>query len=413
MEKTKMSINLTVIEGPLEGQEFNLTEHDVFTFGRAPDNRCYLDGDTYISRHHFLIEANPPDCTIKDLGSLNGTHINGNKIGGREKDELQEDAAKRSKEFEIKNGDLISIGHTEIKVKIDKERQKVIRSVINEIKKDNGIPDVPDYKIIRELGRGGMGIVYLAKQILNDNEVAVKVMSSKKFDPSEDEIKQFMREMQSCCMLNHKNIVAFLNQGYHNGLFYFVMEYCNGKSLFDLTKERGGNIPEREAVPIMIQVLEGLEYAHSKSLVHRDIKPENILLQRNRTGNIAKISDFGLAKNFQRAGLSGMTVSGAFAGSFYFMPKEQIINFRMAKPVTDVFSAGATFYYMLTGKYVYAFGEEEPIRHILEGRVMPLCNRSLRINKKLVEIIDKAIMPDANDRYQSVSLMKKELEKII
>lgn len=406
-----MAIKLSVIDGPIEGQEFILDEHDIFTFGRSENNRCYLEGDNYISRYHFLIEANPPECNIKDLGSLNGTYINDEKIGGRRKGESQEEAAKHNREVPLNDGDIIEVGHTTIEVLIDKPVIKPSRNIIFQ-KKENEMPDFPEYDIIKELGRGGMGIVYFAKQKNDGKEVALKIMLSKKINPSEKDIKQFLREMMTCHSLNHKNIITFYNQGYHNGMFYFAMEYCNGKSVYDLLCERGGKISVYEAMPIMIQVLEGLDFAHKNSIVHRDIKPENILLQKYDDEIIAKISDFGLAKNFQRAGLSGMTMSGSFAGTYYYMPKEQIIDFRMAKPVTDVFSVGATFYKMLSGYFVYEFEDFEPLRMILEGKIFPLKNRNLNINPKIIKIIDKAISPDSDDRYQSAGEMLAEMKKI-
>lgn len=463
-----MSVKLKVISGPMFGREFNFTEHDVFLFGRSLDCHCCLPDDPYVSWHHFVLEVNPPECRVRDLGSLNGTYINSVKYGGRAKSEKQEEAAKRIVASEVKDSDLIKVGKTVLKVSVEAEkaddspaacfkcgqeiatsdkealayiggtylcrkcREKPAQSPFpaqrEEAQKDgaqiledllNGLfggageafPPIPGYEFVRELGRGGFGKVYLVRRDKDGKELALKVMLARKRGLSTNDIKRFQREMGICMELRHPYIVTLEEQGHVNGVFYFTMEYCSGGNLRNLAQRNGGHLEPREALPLMLQALDGLAYAHEKGIVHRDLKPENILL--DRTQKLAKISDFGLAKNFEKAGLSGFTAAGEYAGTPPFMPKEQILDFRYVKPVSDIFSIGATFYHLLTGELVYDYRHgTDPIAVILEGKVVPI-GRRRDLPKKLAAAIDKAISPEPKDRYQTAAEMKNALEKAI
>jgi len=406
-----MKVKLKVTKGPMQGREFVFDQHDVFIFGRHPDCHCCLPDDPTISRRHFLLEVNPPDCQIRDLGSLNGTFVNGRKYGGRGEDELPEEAAQRAPVVKLGHGDLIQVGETEFQVQVEfppvcvdcgrripddereaavfiggaylclecrrkgarpkvrccvcgrefpaeevgsGERGEYICPDCREMPKDREAellerilgaflrsrrkpPEIPDYEIIRELGRGGMGVVYLARRLDSGEEVALKVMLSKKGRVTEESVKRFQREMETCRQLRHPNIVAFYEQGYHEGVFYFSMEYCNGGSLRDLMNGRGGRLSLEEALPIMLQALDGLSYAHEMKIVHRDLKPENILLVTGGGKLTAKVSDFGLAKNFQQAGGGGRPhprAGGAAAGGVSRCDRSSHLS-RPRRPLSD------------------------------------------------------------------------------
>ncbi|MDD5311460.1 MAG: serine/threonine-protein kinase [Dehalococcoidia bacterium] len=455
---------MKIISGPMSGTAFDFNEHDVFIFGRASDCHCCLPDDPCISRHHFLLEVNPPEIRLKDLGSLNGTYLNNMKFGGREKNEQQEEAAKRASYCDVNDGDLIKVGDSMIRVATEavndsqapsscikcgkpigvKEREALayiggtflchecrnkLVAPLPSIKEDSkrgkanvlddlllaifgaeqSSPNIPGYQFLKELGKGGFGKVYLVKRNRDDKELALKVMLSGKKNVNDKDVQRFQREMKICMNLRHKNIVTLEEQGTSNGLFYFTMEYCPGGNMGRLIDKREGPIEVDEAMPMMLQILDGLVYAHEKSIVHRDLKPENILLDNSQ--KVAKISDFGLSKNFEQAGLSGFTAAGEYAGTPNYMPKEQLLDYKHIKPTSDIFSIGATFYHMLTGDFVYDFVHgSDPLVAILEGKVIPIKKRRI-IPKKLADVIDKSISPEANDRYQTAAEMKKDLQK--
>ena len=171
--------------------------------------------------------------------------------------------------------------------------------------------------------------------------------------------------------------------------------------------------PVSKAMPIMLKALEGLAYAHGKGVVHRDLKPSNILLSGTPACPVAKIADLGLAKNFEKAGFSGNTVTGAYAGTPIYMPKEQLTNFKYVKPVSDVWSLGATFYDMLTGQTPRDFPKGcDPMEIILRGEIIPISRRDLGVPSGLAAVIDKAIQASPKDRYADASEMLADLQKV-
>ena len=151
----------------------------------------------------------------------------------------------------------------------------------------------------------------------------------------------FAREIEVTASLRHPNVVALYDHGIEGDTFYFALELCPGGSLSAMMLKRDDPLDVEMAGRIALDALEGLSYAHEKGFVHRDIKPENILLA-GAEGTTAKLADFGLAKSFELAGLSGMTATGVVAGTLYFMPREQITHFRQLRPASDVWSMGAT-----------------------------------------------------------------------
>jgi len=446
---------LEIIEGFNVGKLFELKGHTTFLVGREKICDLVIEDDEYISRHHFIIEANPPEFKIKDLKSKNGTFINGKRINKNEVLDLKEEDIIRAGKTKfcfkiIKEGECRRCGkkieqskefcsdcESKIKLKerkcclcatniktgeenlVDGEnficpncnevrKEKKIDELLREIKKENLF--FKDYKIIKKLGEGGNGVVYLVEK--GGKRYALKTLIPTKEKYSYKEIECFKREMEICKQLIHPNIVEFYESGYENGQFYFVMEYCNGGDLTDLMVEKGGKLNYKDLMPIMIKILEGLNYAHKNKIIHRDLKTENILIIKKENEIIPKISDFGLAKNFNKAGFSGITITGSYGGTLPYMPPEQILNFKYEKETSDIFSIGATFYYALTGKYVYDFTKEDPIDTILKGKIIFLKERKIDIPEKLKEILDKAIQPKVEERFQNVEEMIMELKKI-
>ena len=181
------------------------------------------------------------------------------------------------------------------------------------------------------------------------------------------------------------------------------MEYSDGGSLTDLLRRSGGRLPVPEAIRIMCQLLSGMAYAHDRGLVHRDIKPANIVLHHADDGVLhAKICDFGLAKNFDRAGLSGLTTTNTFGGTLDFMPREQLTDYKYVRPPSDVWSLGAVFYHMLTGSLPrHAPDITDPIRKVLESRIVPLAERISSVSAELSAISRKSLEVDPKKRFRN------------
>jgi hypothetical protein len=434
-------VSLVVTAGPIRGQRFDFEEHDTFLFGRAPDCHARLAAqDAAASRHHFLLEVNPPRARLRDLGSLNGTHVNAVRHGGRRPDESPEEAQRRGgAEVELRDGDEIRVGETHLRVSIEGAACHECHRPILEDERERcawvdgtwlcetcrrrtvtrgpGPTDPPGpttpqasgdaalvppgtivgpYVVERMLGQGGMGAVYLARSPDAGHPIALKVMLPRvEVDEAAAEI--FLREIEVTRALRHPNIVALLDFGKHDDRFYFALEYCPGGNAETLLRRSGGRLGLPAVVRLAVGAIEGLAAAHAAGFVHRDIKPDNVLLAADGS---AKLADFGLAKSFQQAGLSGMTATGAVAGTFYFMPREQLTSFRLVRPVSDVWSMAATLYYLLTGEYARDFSSpRDPLAVILRGGVIPLRERDPALPADFASVIDRALQDDPSCRY--------------
>jgi serine/threonine-protein kinase len=386
-----MQVLLRVVAGPHQDRKFTFTGHDTFLVGRSMHAHFRLDSsDRYFSRFHFLIEINPPRCHITDLGSRNGTHVNGRRI----------------RSLELKSGDEIRAGHTVIQVDISTKREDETATLsVDAAGKEAGNktkPVIPGYRILRRLGRGGMGIVSLAVRERDGTRVALKTIRPASA-PSRVQIERFLREASILQQLEHPHIVAFRDIGEAEGTLYFTMDFVVGSDTRQLLKERGP-FPVRAAVRIMTQVLAALEYAHALGFVHRDIKPGNILLTQEAAGKSALLADFGLARVYHASKLSGLTLTGQVGGTLAFLPPEQILNFREAKPPADQYSAAATLYNLLTGKYLFDFPRAplHPLAVILDGEAVPLQQRLPKTAPALAAVIHRALARDPAERFPSV-----------
>src|SRR5262249_45823047 len=173
------------------------------------------------------------------------------------------------------------------------------------------------YEIASLLGKGGMGAVYLARRGGEGEPIALKVMLPRMVvDAEAQEI--FLREIEVTRALRHPNIVGLLDFGKHEGRYYFALEYCPGGSAEILRLRQGGRVPLASAMRIAVDALEGLAVAHEAGFVHRDLKPDNVLLTQD---GVARLADFGLAKSFLQAGLSGLTATGTVGGTPDFLAR--------------------------------------------------------------------------------------------
>jgi pSer/pThr/pTyr-binding forkhead associated (FHA) protein len=424
------TVQLRITEGIAKGKVFTFAAHDTFFLGRHPDCQMHLPDDTCVSRHHFILEACPPQACVRDLGSRNGTYVNGRKVGGRKEGESPEEGARRAyPEVTLKQGDRIQVGDTALEVHVtqaekqagpppdapvpsfDELNPQQLADLLLKAAKKGKAPrlDIPGYEIEKELGRGGFGVVFRARRLSDGVPVAIKVLLPRvAVRPAE--MEKFLREMTITAQLRHPNIVKLYDQGHCEGIPYFIMEYCEGGSLWDLIMKQGGKLPLKVAQPIMLAALEGLAHAHQSGIVHRDLKPQNILLDRG----IARISDFGLAKNFQQAGFSGLSITGNYAGTPLFMPREQLINFKHLKPASDVWSIAATFYFMLTGAFPYPFTDKrDPIDVILNEDVLPLGARKANLSKPLDDVIMAALRINVKTRTPTANDFLSQLRRAV
>ncbi len=253
---------------------------------------------------------------------------------------------------------------------------------------------VGHYKIISEIGRGGMGVVYLAEHLSLGKKFAVKILSSELTNSAQFR-KRFYEEAHNQAQLNHPNIVQATDFFEFKDQFVFVMEYVDGNDLGTIIKENGPLL-ETTAFTIFKDVLEALNYAHSKNLIHRDVKPQNILIdERGR----ARLMDFGIAIMFGRERL---TATGTAVGSPWYMSPEQITNPLHLDKRSDVYAAGIVLYEMLTGDVPFDGESDFAVREQqVHNRPMDPHQRNAKIDSKLSALILKALEKNPDNRYQS------------
>jgi serine/threonine-protein kinase len=254
-----------------------------------------------------------------------------------------------------------------------------------------------------------MGVVYEARRQADGTRVAIKTIRPAGED-SEDAVARFLREASILCRLKHPNIVAFHEIGHAGQLLFFVMDYAAGPDA-GMILERSGPLSVRLAVRIICQVLKALSHAHEQGFVHRDIKPSNILLAQEQRKQRVKVADFGLARVYQASELSGLTIQGKVAGTFAFMPPEQVMDFRMVQPSADQFSAGATLNNLLTGQYLFDFSGagKIPVTVILTEDPVPIEQRRADLPPGLAEVIHRATAAEPRERYPDVTAFRQAL----
>jgi serine/threonine protein kinase len=394
-------VRLEVVEGPIAGRQFVFDAHDTLLFGRAADCHARLsEQDGKASRHHFLLEVNPPAARVRDLGSLNGTWVNGTRYGGRGALSPEQAAQQAWPQVDLGDGDTIRVGSTVFAVRVEGHHHVDTGPLDQLLAAAASGPRVAGYELGPLLGKGGMGSVYKARRRSDGAVVALKLTRPEMVvEPLARDV--FLREVAVTARLRHPNVVALLDHGIEGDTFFFALEYCAGGSLSAALLRRDDPLPTDVALQLTLQVLDGLSEAHAQGFVHRDIKPENVLLTDDAMTE-AKLADFGLAKSFEQAGLSGLTATGAVGGTLYFMPREQITQFRVLRPASDVWSMGATLYHMLTLGYPRDFVPGgDPLQVILQGGTVPIRRREPGVAPALADVIDRAVDDDLARRYAS------------
>jgi serine/threonine protein kinase len=259
------------------------------------------------------------------------------------------------------------------------------------------------YDILDLIERGGMGVVYKARDNSLGRMVALKLMTAGHADSS-DSRERFLREARAVSMLQHANIVVVHELGEHEGNPYIVMEFLDGEPLHRIIYEHAPiSLPQK--VDIIIQVAKALQYAHQKGIIHRDIKPGNILVLRDGT---VKVVDFGLA---HLAGSDTITRTGVLVGTFSFMSPEQL-NGEPVDARTDIFALGIVFYLLLTGKPPFEGNSAaETINKILLEPPARLEHFQNVNQPELQPVLDKALAKRKEARYQSCSELSEDLSR--
>jgi len=265
--------------------------------------------------------------------------------------------------------------------------------------------EIGGFRILEKIGQGGMGTVYRAKQVSLDRIVALKVLKPSLAKDLEF-IARFRREALAAAKLNHPNIVQAIDVGFEEGTLYFAMEYVEGRSLQQILDKEGA-LDEEEATRYVRQIAEALVCAHKAGLVHRDIKPDNILVTMDGT---VKLADLGLAKG---GADSSLTDTGTILGTPYYMSPEQARGDKDLDTSSDLYSLGATWFHMATGRVPF---DGKTAANILIKHLSELPPKAHRINPKVSEavgrIIDRLMRKNRDRRIATPSILLEQLDAL-
>jgi len=274
----------------------------------------------------------------------------------------------------------------------------------------SGLAELPDYEILGELGRGGMGVDYLAQNKLMGRKEVLKVVSRELMD-RRGVLDRFLREIRNAAQLHHPNIVTAYSAIRAGESIVFAMEYVEGHDLAQLVKGNGP-LPVAHACNFIYQAALGLQYAHEKGMVHRDIKPSNLILARHGKKPVVKVLDFGLAKATREGPVDkGLTQEGQMLGTPDYIAPEQSIDAHKADIRADIYSLGCTLYYLLSGSapsQAARLYEVLQAHHSMEARPLNLVRPELPW--ELAAVVRKMMAKDPARRYQTPSEVAQALK---
>jgi WD40 repeat protein/tRNA A-37 threonylcarbamoyl transferase component Bud32 len=261
-----------------------------------------------------------------------------------------------------------------------------------------------DYKILTEIARGGMGVVYKARQLSLNRTVALKMIKAGEL-ASDEEVTRFRNEAQAAATLDHPHIVPVFEVGEQDGLYFFSMGFVDGDSLSELLRE--DLLPPRQAATLIRQVAEAIHYAHQQKVVHRDIKPGNILIDSKGE---PRVTDFGLAKQVDSG--QDLTTTGQVLGTPNFMAPEQAKGQTDVGPAADVYALGAVLYNALTGRPPFQSDSGiETIRQVIDDDPVSLRILNAKVDRDLETICLKCLEKDAAQRYKSAADLADDLRR--
>lgn len=266
---------------------------------------------------------------------------------------------------------------------------------------------IPGYQLIKKVGAGAMAVVYKAKQLSLDRTVAIKVLP-KRLSKNAEFVERFYREGKAAAALNHNNIVQAIDVNEAGGFHYFVMEFVEGCTVYDelaSAKVYG----EQEAIQIIRQVAEALLHAHEKGIIHRDVKPKNIMLTKSR---VAKLADMGLARAASDRE-AAMAEAGRAYGTPYYISPEQIRGEVNIDIRADIYSLGATFYHMVTGRVPFEAPTPSAVMHKhLKEPLTPPDHINTSLTAGCAAAIEMMMAKDRGQRYPTCKEILHDLDRL-
>ena len=266
---------------------------------------------------------------------------------------------------------------------------------------------IPGYKVLGQLGKGAMATVFKGRQLSLDRLVAIKVLP-RKFTNNPQFIERFYAEGRAAAQLNHPNIVQAYDVGQAGDYHYFVMEYVEGRTVYDdIVKNR--RYQEKEAIDVVLQIAEALGHAHEKGIIHRDVKPKNLMMTSD---GVAKLADMGLARAMSDKEAAEAEAGKAFGTPYYISP-EQIRGEKAIGPPSDIYSLGATLYHMVVGNVPFDGKNPSAVMHKhLKETPIPPDHANPKLSAGISEVIEMMMAKGPKDRYQTCGDLLVDLRAV-
>ncbi|MEO1129663.1 MAG: serine/threonine-protein kinase [Planctomycetota bacterium] len=262
---------------------------------------------------------------------------------------------------------------------------------------------IPGYRIHETIGKGSSGLVLRATHVALDRVVAIKVLP-RRLAESNRAVESFYAEGRSAAALNHPNIVQAFDVGKAGDCHYFVMEFVEGKTVYEVLREQA--YAEEEALDLVIAIADALQHAHQKDLVHRDVKPKNIMIT---SGGIPKLADLGLARLISDEARA-QAEKGRTLGTPYYISPEQIRGDMHIGPESDIYSLGATFYHMVVGRPPFeGRSMDEVFKQHLSATPEPAVSRVDDLQEGVSEVIEKMMAKAPEARYRDCETLLTDL----
>ena len=273
--------------------------------------------------------------------------------------------------------------------------------------KKKKVVQLGDFKLLKKLGQGGMGEVFLARQVSLDRQVALKILS-KEMAKKPGFVDRFVREARAMAKIDHPNAVKVYAAESDKGLNYVAIEFIDGQSMQDVMDAQG-KLSVGDALNVILACADALSHAHEMTLIHRDIKPDNILVSRK---GAVKVADFGLAKALDDADMS-LTQSGTGLGTPLYMPPEQARDAKNVDHRTDIYALGCTLYYFVTGKLPFT---GDNVLKLIIAKEKGQYDNARKLNNEVPErldlMIDRMIQKDPKHRYATCAELMADIENL-
>lgn len=269
------------------------------------------------------------------------------------------------------------------------------------------LQQIPGFQVMQKIGAGAMASVYKARQLSLDRIVAIKILP-KRLSEDPEFVKRFYAEGRAAAKLNHNNIVQAIDVGEFAGYHYFVMEFVDGKTVYDeLAKSRVYS--EQGALEVIIQIARALQHSHERGFIHRDVKPKNIMITRD---GVAKLADMGLARQANDAEAAEAEKGRAFGTPYYISP-EQVRGLSDVDFRADIYSLGATLYHMVTGRVPFEGNSPASImqKHLKEP-LTPPDHLNPKLSTGLAEVVERMMEKDRAVRYANTGDLLLDLERV-